>query len=105
QLLARRILEDAPVGSFVRRLRGLSLPLQVGDDRLDLVRRPGLEPELCARDDLAVAELGVAVAQAQLGRRLPARAVRIDDERTDEDRRPVASVRAGVHPDAAADSP
>ena len=74
---------------------------RVGDLGLDLGRRPRREPVLDARDHLAVPQVGVAVREAELGGREPTGAVRSHDERSLEDRRPVAAVRAGVHPDAA----
>ena len=45
------------------------------------------------------------VAQTELGGRAPICVLAVDHESTVQDRRPVAAVRAGVHPDAAARSP
>src|SRR5215210_7890264 len=97
------VAEDAAEGALVRRLRGLPQRLQPRDVRLDLLLRQRTERELGAGDHLAVAQLRVAVAEAELGGREPARALLVDDERAIEDRGPVTAVRAGVHPDAAAD--
>ncbi len=47
----------------------------------------------------------MAVTQAELAGREPARSVEVDDVRALEHVREVASVRARVHPDAAADRP
>ena len=73
--LVLRVLEDAAERALVRRLRRLAPRDQLGDRRLDLVGRPRLEPVLDLGDDLAVPELGVAVGEAELGRRQPAGAV------------------------------
>src|SRR5438105_6957468 len=97
------VLEDAAERALVRRLNRLATRLEVGDRRLDLPRRPRGEPELGSRDHLAVAELGVPVAQAELGRCPPRCAFAVHHEGADEDLRPVAAVGARVHPHAAAD--
>ena len=97
------VLEHASVGPLVRRLRCLSLLLEVGDDRLDLVPRARLELELHGRHDLAVAKIGMPVPEPELIGRPPVRAVAVDDECTNENARPVAAVRARVHPHTAAD--
>src|SRR5512133_2258864 len=99
--LVIRILEDAAVGPLVRGLRGFALRLQVGHDRLDLLGRPGRQPELDLRDDLPRLQVGPAITEAQLHPRLPPRTRGVDDERTLEDPGPVATVRARVHPHSA----
>src|SRR5918911_2726745 len=101
--LVVRVLEDAPEGALARRLGRLALRLHPGDRRANLVRGPRHEPELRARNDLAVAELRVPVAEPELLGPLPRGAVAVDHERAGEDLRPVAAVGARVHPDAAAD--
>ena len=63
----------------------------------------GREPELGPDDDLAVAQVGVPVREAELGRREPAGAVAAHDAHTLEHLGEVAAVRTAVHPDAAAD--
>ena len=101
--LVVRVLEDAAESALVRRLGGLPLRLQVGDDRLDLApaaeASDGTRP--CATT-CPCSEVGVPVAQPELGRRPPICVLAVDDERAVENRRPVAAVCAGVHPDAAA---
>ena len=67
--LRRRVLEDAAERALVRRLRRLALREQLGDLRLDLVRRSGREPEANLRDDLAGRERRVPVARARARRR------------------------------------
>src|SRR5919198_552694 len=99
--LVVRILEDAAERSPVRRLGRLPLRLQVGDDRFDLVRGSRRKPELHLSDDLAGLQAGVPVTQPKLGRGPPRSAFGADDERSVDNRGPVAPVRAGVHPDAA----
>src|SRR5439155_10935822 len=81
----------------------LSLPLEAGDDRLDLLHRPQLEPELRARHHFAVTKIGMSVPEPELAGRPPARPVAVDHECTDENARPVPAVRARVHPHAAPD--
>src|SRR3954469_14737939 len=103
--LVLRVLEDAPERALVRRLGSLPPRLEVTDDRLDLARRPGRQTKLDLRDDLPVPELGVPVAQAELVRCAPVCALVVDDQCAVEDRRPVAAVCAGIHPNPAARSP
>src|SRR5207247_8562966 len=71
--------------------------------RLDLVDRARCQPELDPRDHLAVPQLRVPVGQAELVGRQPVRTLGVDDQRTLEDRGPVAAVRPGVHPDPTPD--
>src|SRR6266568_1758132 len=71
------VLEDAAERPLRRRLRRLALGEQVGDARLDLRARPGLEP------------------QAHPGR----------DQRVDEHIAELDAIRTRVHAHAAADSP
>ncbi len=103
--LVVRVLEDAPVRALVRRLCGLPLGLQVGDDRLDLVDRSWLQPELHPRYHFAVTEVRVPITQAELTRRAPRGASRVDHERALEHSCEVRAVCPGVHPDAAAGRP
>src|SRR5438132_4366282 len=99
--LVVRILEDAAERALVRRLRRLALPLQVGDDRLDLVGRARHQPEFGRGDYLPRLKSGSSVGEPELSRRPPAGSVGAHDEGALEDRRPVAAVRARVHPHAA----
>src|SRR3954447_25133306 len=102
--LVLRVLEDAPIGALVRRLRGLAPGLELGNQRLDVVGRTGSEAELDLRDDLAGPKSRTAIAKAELVARAPARILGVDDERTVQYRRPVAAVGAGVHPHPATGS-
>src|SRR6185437_8499542 len=99
------ILEDAAERPTVRRLRRLPLRVQVAHVRLDLVRRASVQEQLGLDDDLPVPQVGTSVRQPELVTVEPAGAVRGRNERTLEDGGEVAAVRAGVHPDAAADRP
>src|SRR6476646_4861445 len=95
-----RVLEDTPVRALVRRLRGLPLGLELGDERLDLVWRARSQPELNFCDDLAGPKLRPPVLQPELLTPEPARAVGVDDESALEDPGPVPTVGARVHPHA-----
>ena len=97
------ILEDAAEGPPVRRLRLLAASVQVTYLSLDLVRRPRQQPQLRAQDDLSVPELGVPVAQPELGRCQPAAAVGRRDECPLEHAGEVPAVGSAVHPYAPAD--
>ena len=100
------VLEDAPEGALVRRLRGLAPRLQLGDRGLDLVRRPRREartPRARRPRRGASSECRYSRPSSAGVRQLAPSAV--DDERALEDLPPVAPVRARVHPDAAADRP
>ena len=70
--LVLRVLEHAPERALVGRLRGLAQRLQPGDVRLDLLLGQWREAELGARDHLAVVQLRVPVAEAELLRSEPA---------------------------------
>src|SRR5437870_11952982 len=96
------VLEDAAVRALVRRLRRLSLRLQAGHDRLDLGGRSRREAELDLGYHLARLQSGAPVAQTEVGGRSPLGPLCADDECALQDRLPVASVRACVHPDASA---
>ena len=71
------------------------------DRRLDVLARTRIEPKLDPRDDLALADRGVPVRERQLVERQPVGPVGGRDQRPRDDVRPFASVRAGVHLDAA----
>src|SRR6266571_994972 len=96
------ILEDAAVRALVRRLRRLALCLEARHDRLDLIGRSRRQPELDLGYHLARPQTGAPVAQTELGGRAPLGPARAHDQGTFEDRGPVASVCACVHPDPAA---
>src|SRR6266852_3683336 len=100
--LVLRVLEDAAERAPVRRLRGLALRVQRAYNGLDLLRWSRMQAQLRLDDDLAVAQIRVAVREAELPRREPAGALGGRDERAPEHLREVAAVGAGVHPDAAA---
>ena len=100
--LAVRVLEDASERALVRRLCRLSVGLHLGDDRLDLVRRPRLERELDLGYDLPAAQPRPSVLEPELVRPQPMRTCGIDHERAREHAGDVASVRARVHPNGAA---
>ena len=103
--LACRILEDAAERPLVRRLRRLPLRDQLRDRRPDVGGRTSLEPILDARHDLTGRERGVTVGEAELVGRQPLLPVGRDDERADEDVRPVAAVRTRVHDHASSGGP
>src|SRR5436309_91301 len=88
------VLEDASERAPVRRLGRLPLRLQAGDELLDLVGLARLETELHACDDLAVSQVGVPVAEAELGGRAPRHPIGVDDQRALEDPGPVAAARS-----------
>ena len=98
-----RVLEDAAERPLVRRLRRLALREQLRDLRLDRLGRARLEPEAHPRHDLARprAPNGGRTARARRSASR-ARPVGIDDDRVDQHVAPLAPVRAGVHPHAAA---
>src|SRR5919204_2974926 len=103
--LVLRVLEDAAEGALVRRLRCLSQRLELRDRGLDRSLGSVRQPELGARDHLAMVQARPAVAQAELDWRQPAPTVRIDDQRPLQDRGPVTAVGARIHPDPATDRP
>src|SRR5206468_6908811 len=87
---------------LVRRLRRLALREQLGDVRLDLRLGTRMQPEADLCDDLARREARMAIRELELVRSRRTWAAGVDDDGVDHDRAPVAPVRAGVHPDAAA---
>src|SRR4029079_7785326 len=69
------VLEDAAAGAPDRRLRGPVERLQPRDVGLDLLLGQRCKRELGARDDLAVPQLRVPIAEPELLVRPPARAL------------------------------
>ena len=103
--LARRVLEHRAEVRFVVGCVALRRVDQLAHLGPDLARRRAARAGTRRPRRPGRAEARVAVREPELGGREPTGPVGRRDERADEDRAPVAPVRAGVHPHPSAGRP